>query len=73
MNVGQKCILITGAASGIGRATAELFAERGWFVGAFDIDEAALASLQGELGEGVFARLDVSDSNAIGRATNDAG
>jgi NAD(P)-dependent dehydrogenase (short-subunit alcohol dehydrogenase family) len=32
----RKSIFITGAASGIGRATATLFAERGWFVGLFD-------------------------------------
>ena len=29
----RRCIFITGGASGIGRATAVLFAERGWFVG----------------------------------------
>jgi NAD(P)-dependent dehydrogenase (short-subunit alcohol dehydrogenase family) len=35
----QKSIFVTGAASGIGRATALLFAERGWFVGLFDVNE----------------------------------
>jgi len=46
----RRCAFITGAASGIGRATAILFAQRGWFVGLADIDEAALASLGRELG-----------------------
>ena len=35
--------LITGTASGIGRATAELFLERGWRVVGFDILPAAIA------------------------------
>lgn len=42
--------MITGAAAGIGRATAEAFIKAGWFVGAYDIDEtnaAAWATSQG--------------------------
>jgi NAD(P)-dependent dehydrogenase (short-subunit alcohol dehydrogenase family) len=46
---GRHCVFITGAASGIGRATAILFARRGWCVGLADIDDAALASLAHEL------------------------
>lgn len=41
-------VVITGAASGIGRATALLFARSGYRVGAFDIDETGLASLARE-------------------------
>ena len=40
-----KSIFITGAASGIGRATAELFSRRGWRVGLADIDAAGLAAV----------------------------
>ncbi|MBQ1559037.1 MAG: short-chain dehydrogenase, partial [Pseudomonas sp.] len=36
-------ILISGAASGIGAATARLFHTRGWRVGLLDVDEKALA------------------------------
>lgn len=47
----RQCILITGAATGIGRATARWFSARGWFVGLADIDRAGLAALADELGE----------------------
>ncbi|MFW5977641.1 MAG: SDR family NAD(P)-dependent oxidoreductase, partial [Halohasta sp.] len=36
----RPVVLITGAASGIGAATAETFADRGWTVYATDIDTA---------------------------------
>ncbi|HTT97164.1 MAG TPA: SDR family oxidoreductase [Rhizomicrobium sp.] len=47
---GRKSIFITGAASGIGRATAVLFAEKGWFIGAFDVNTDGLATLTQEIG-----------------------
>lgn len=50
MSAVNKSIFITGAGSGIGRETALLFAERGWFVGLFDIDEPALATLAETIG-----------------------
>ena len=34
----MSTIFISGAARGIGRAIAELFLDRGWIVGAYDID-----------------------------------
>ena len=61
----RRSIFITGAASGIGRATAKLFAERGWFVGAFDVDAAGLQSLEAEGGATVTGRLDVTDRHAF--------
>ena len=39
---GKKSIFITGAASGMGLETARLFAERGWFVGGYDVDATGL-------------------------------
>ncbi|MGK6354069.1 SDR family oxidoreductase [Sphingomonas sp. DT-207] len=48
---GEKAIFVTGGASGIGLATARLFAARGWRVGLADINadglEAAAASIAG--------------------------
>lgn len=38
-----RSIFITGGASGIGRAVAVFFAERGWFVGIADVNEAGMA------------------------------
>ena len=62
----RKSIFVTGAASGIGRATAILFAEKGWYVGAVDRDEEGLTTLADELGaQNCFIHvLDVSDKPA---------
>jgi len=58
----RKAIFITGAASGMGREGAKLFAQRGWYVGAVDVNEQGLATLAQELGtERVWThRLDVT-------------
>lgn len=58
----RKSIFITGAAAGIGRAVAERFAQAGWFVGLYDVDEAGVQALRQQLGaERCHAgRLDVS-------------
>ena len=63
----RKSIFITGAAAGIGAETARLFASRGWLVGASDVDGAALASLQRELGaDKLITRVaDVRDFAAV--------
>ncbi|MEM6627658.1 MAG: SDR family oxidoreductase [Pseudomonadota bacterium] len=62
---GRKSIFVTGAASGIGRATAEHFAQQGWFCGLFDVDAAGLKQTADTIGAdncvtGVF---DVRDRN----------
>ncbi|MDZ7833691.1 MAG: SDR family oxidoreductase [Desulfobacterales bacterium] len=63
----QKCILITGAASGIGRETAVLFAGKGWYVGAFDVDEAGLKTLEAEIGQSNchIGHMDVTDPDSV--------
>jgi NAD(P)-dependent dehydrogenase (short-subunit alcohol dehydrogenase family) len=64
---GRKSIFITGAGSGMGRATAQKFAREGWFVGAYDIARGGLDSLKEEIGEknGLFRTLDVTDAKAF--------
>lgn len=54
--------VVTGAASGIGRATVELFSERGFGVVAVDRDGARLAELDGRL-EVVTLSGDVTDAD----------
>lgn len=60
-------IFITGAAAGIGRETARLFAGRGWRVGLADRDAQGLAALHEELGaERASAhRVDVTDMESV--------
>lgn len=72
---GRKCIFATGAASGIGRATVRLFASKGFFVGAFDVNEAGLATLREELGPAncFTRRLDVTDKADYDRAVAEFG
>ena len=66
----QKTIFITGAASGIGRAVAELFVSKGWFVGIYDIDEEALKELQDAFGDKHICsgRIDVTDEESVQNA-----
>jgi len=63
----KKSILITGAASGIGRETALFFAKKDWFVGLFDVDEAGLNTLEAEIGtSNCFSGLmDVADPASV--------
>ena len=69
----RSSILITGAASGIGRATAQLFSQQGWFVGCLDVNEPALHSLRNELGgqSGLFRAVDVTDRTALQAVINE--
>ncbi len=66
MNSERKSIFITGGASGIGRATARLFAKNGWFIGIYDLNEKGLEALASEIGieNCHFAKLDVTDRSA---------
>lgn len=61
-------VLITGAAAGIGRATALAFARAGYLVGGYDVDEPGLVSLRREVeslgGRSVIGFLDVTDATA---------
>jgi NAD(P)-dependent dehydrogenase (short-subunit alcohol dehydrogenase family) len=63
--------LVTGAGSGIGRATAELLLGDGWSVALLDKNEASLADAKERLGEKKaiqYVTADVTDENAVERA-----
>ncbi len=66
----RKSIFITGAASGMGLATARRFAAGGWFVGGFDVNTQGLDALRDELGDDncIVAHLDVVDRTAYAGA-----
>jgi len=65
----DRVVVVTGAASGIGRATALRFAAEGSRVAAFDVDEANGRTLVPELekagGQGHFAAVDVADRRSV--------
>jgi NAD(P)-dependent dehydrogenase (short-subunit alcohol dehydrogenase family) len=64
-----KSVFITGAAAGIGRETALAFAARGYTVGAYDIDDTALAALATQIqtagGIVLTGHLDVTDYDEV--------
>jgi 3-oxoacyl-[acyl-carrier protein] reductase len=68
-SIAGRVALVTGAASGMGRATAHLFADEGAAVGVLDLDEARLAPVVEEIekagGRAAGFALDVSDADRI--------
>jgi 3-oxoacyl-[acyl-carrier protein] reductase len=65
----EKVVIVTGAATGIGRATALRFAEEGAAVAAWDLDIEGGESLAEEIragrGEATFLDVDVACSSAV--------
>lgn len=66
----KRSIIITGAASGIGRETALLFAKNDWFVGLFDVDKIGLKSLEKEItSSSCFSiPVDITDISSVDKA-----
>jgi 3-oxoacyl-[acyl-carrier protein] reductase len=68
----NRTIVITGAAAGIGRATALRFAAEGAHIAAWDTTSASAEALVADIaacgGEGLFLTVDVADPASVGRA-----
>jgi 3-oxoacyl-[acyl-carrier protein] reductase len=70
-----KVVIVTGAATGIGRSTALRFAREGARVAAWDVNAdgalALLADLTGAGGEALFREVDVSDRASVEEAADE--
>jgi NAD(P)-dependent dehydrogenase (short-subunit alcohol dehydrogenase family) len=67
-----KCIFVTGAASGIGKATALLFGKRGWSVGCYDVDVEGAKKVADEIGRAArHGRIDVTSEESWKLAVTD--
>jgi len=62
----DRLVLVTGAAQGIGRATAERFKTAGARVHLLDIDEAGVASTASDIGA-EYSAVDLGDREAVAR------
>lgn len=66
MKIAGTGIVITGGASGIGRAVARAMAEKGGRIAIFDLNEAAGQEMARELGSGaLFAQVNVADESSV--------
>ena len=75
MTTTQRAVFITGAAAGIGRATALTLARNGFTVGGYDIDEAGLQTLTDDVdqigGRVITGHLDVTDTDEMAQRVSE--
>jgi 3-oxoacyl-[acyl-carrier protein] reductase len=73
-NHSGKIVVVTGAAAGIGRATAMRFARSGARIAGWDVSDKAAAEFEAEIsqagGQALFQVVDVTDSDAVEVAVN---
>lgn len=70
----KRVAIVTGAGSGIGRATAELLLDKGWCVTFLDVNDKALADVKtahGKSKSAAFASVDVTNEKAVERAVKE--
>lgn len=73
MDISGKTALVTGGASGLGRATVESFVEAGANVIIIDLNDDLGNALEAELGEAVrYVRADVTNEDQVAAAVNTA-
>jgi 3-hydroxyacyl-CoA dehydrogenase / 3-hydroxy-2-methylbutyryl-CoA dehydrogenase len=69
MNIAGTGVVITGGASGIGRAVAQAVAEKGGRVAIFDLNEAGGHEVVKDLGSGaLFEKVNVADEGSVAAA-----
>jgi NAD(P)-dependent dehydrogenase (short-subunit alcohol dehydrogenase family) len=67
----SKSIFVTGAASGIGKATSLLFGRKGWRVGCYDVDVDGARQVAEQIGSAVHGRIDVTSEESWRTAVTD--
>lgn len=70
----DKVVIVTGAAAGIGRATAKRFAEEGCRVATWDVNAAVQVEISGEVRDeesrALFRKMDVADAAEVEAAVS---